>query len=437
MKKNYFMYLCIILIALFFSVFIVQAETLDFYEKSFRYEESEQYADVENKSAVIVCEYVDQHNKVNTGIYYKFKELNNPNARYSFGIWNVLYRESSSKSLKNIGANNTLSTGTFYDVFDAGGRISVSKRGTKLSGEAEEWFECFNYSLHDTSWNHEICFDDDTDCGSRFNDGKFKLKQSGSIYHIIYDYATERVYKEITFAEYLNDNLGLVKLIENKVNIYVTNLYSFGTKYEMPEFIKSYITDPWFILEENDANKNFFERMISEAKKRYENGQISETEKLKFEEKIKRDYDEYITLDMSDEKNQDDSPSYDGSFDSNRVDDFTTNCKDFAKTIRMGGYLVFIVKIALPLIMIVKASLSIISVVTSGKSEELLKQAKKFMTSAVAAILIFFIPTIVNVIFSFVAGFNDNMTSDSKICSACIFEPFSSTCTDAIDQEVK
>lgn len=118
----------------------------------------------------------------------------------------------------------------------------------------------------------------------------------------------------------------------------------------------------------------------------------------------------------------------------NKPDDFDTNCHDFAKILRLGGYIIFLVKILVPLILIFKASINLVSVVTSGKQEELRKQASKIMVSVIAGIIIFFIPTIINVIFGFVSQYNDNITEDSKVCSACVFEPFSTECSSHIEE---
>ncbi len=122
-----------------------------------------------------------------------------------------------------------------------------------------------------------------------------------------------------------------------------------------------------------------------------------------------------------------------GTFDPNRPDDFDKNCHDFAGTIRIGGILLFIVKIMLPVVIIIKATMSFVSVVTSGKPDDLKKKANKLMISLIAAIIIFFLPTIVNTLFGFIARYNDNITEDSKVCSACIFEPFSSECSSHIN----
>ncbi len=110
-----------------------------------------------------------------------------------------------------------------------------------------------------------------------------------------------------------------------------------------------------------------------------------------------------------------------------------SNCRDFSPALRIGGYIIFWVKIILPLIIIVKGSFDLAKVVTSGKPEELKKGATKMGYSAVASIIIFFIPTIIYTVFGFIDSFNENMTEDSKICSACIFDPFGDLCETSVN----
>ncbi len=109
-------------------------------------------------------------------------------------------------------------------------------------------------------------------------------------------------------------------------------------------------------------------------------------------------------------------------------EDFEHNCADFAGAIRIGGVLIFLVKIFLPLIIIAKSSIDIGKVVMSGNSGDFPKQAKKMGISIVSAIIIFFLPTLINTVFSFINGFEDNRSSDAEVCAACLFDPYSSTC---------
>lgn len=125
--------------------------------------------------------------------------------------------------------------------------------------------------------------------------------------------------------------------------------------------------------------------------------------------------------------------AYSTTSDYHRDDDFTGNCADFAHTIRMGGYLIFLVKIILPFIIIVKASMNFFSLVLNGKPEEFKKQAMSLAYSCAAAIIIFFVPTILDTIFGFVGGYETGKTNDSEICVACVFDPFSDTCKNAAE----
>ncbi len=112
-----------------------------------------------------------------------------------------------------------------------------------------------------------------------------------------------------------------------------------------------------------------------------------------------------------------------------KLDDFSHNCSDLAKTLRLAGYLVLLAKILIPLIIIVKSSLNLISVITSGSPDEFKKKLISLAYSLAAAILIFFVPTIVDVIFGFINSYNTGYTDDAKICSACVFDPMGTLCT--------
>ena len=109
---------------------------------------------------------------------------------------------------------------------------------------------------------------------------------------------------------------------------------------------------------------------------------------------------------------------------------FDANCADFSNTLRIGGIIILIIKILLPLIIIVKSSIDAFSVTISGDPSELSKKVKKFLISIISAILIFFVPTIVNTIFGIVTNIRnvDESTSDIVICRACLFDPLSDNC---------
>lgn len=114
-------------------------------------------------------------------------------------------------------------------------------------------------------------------------------------------------------------------------------------------------------------------------------------------------------------------------------DNFDTNCADFSPAIRMGGVIIFLVKIAIPLIIIFKSSLNLYSAVTSGNPDELKKKVNKLLISCGAGMVIFFVPTVINTVFNLVESYRNNMTStnDAYICKECIFNPFGPICDNA------
>ena len=121
--------------------------------------------------------------------------------------------------------------------------------------------------------------------------------------------------------------------------------------------------------------------------------------------------------------------------DDENKDDFSSNCADFAKGIRIGGVLLFALKIILPLFLIIRTSIDLFSVVTKASSDEIKKNAHKLLISLIAGALIFLTPTIINVIFGIVTDVAGAKTSfaDADICRACIFEPFT-TCEEYINK---
>ena len=82
------------------------------------------------------------------------------------------------------------------------------------------------------------------------------------------------------------------------------------------------------------------------------------------------------------------------------------------------GFGVTAIKIAIPIILIIWGMLDMGKAVTSGKDDEIKKQLVVFLKRAVAAILVFFIPSIVGLIMQII---NDNLT-DSGACgySQCV-----------------
>jgi len=75
---------------------------------------------------------------------------------------------------------------------------------------------------------------------------------------------------------------------------------------------------------------------------------------------------------------------------------------DAMTILRMVKTLITVAKILLPLIIIITASINFTQLVISGNFENFKKPAEKLMYGLIAAVIVFFVPTVVNVIFGFV-----------------------------------
>lgn len=106
-------------------------------------------------------------------------------------------------------------------------------------------------------------------------------------------------------------------------------------------------------------------------------------------------------------------------------DNFATNtCDTLAPFLKIVGYIVTIFKIVIPLLLVVFGMLDVGKSVVAGKPDEVTKNLKSFAMRCVAAVLIFFIPSIVSVLIDAVAqtggdevtGNNSNANANWKYC---------------------
>ena len=97
-------------------------------------------------------------------------------------------------------------------------------------------------------------------------------------------------------------------------------------------------------------------------------------------------------------------------------------CANTAGLWGLLGIAVTAIKVAIPIILIVMGMLDMGKAVTSGKDDEIKKQLKVFLFRAVAAVLVFFIPSIVGMIMQAVntATAANGSASDACGYAACI-----------------
>ena len=95
--------------------------------------------------------------------------------------------------------------------------------------------------------------------------------------------------------------------------------------------------------------------------------------------------------------------------------DAPTFCNNTADLLNLIGIGIMIIKVVIPILLIIFGMLDMGKAVTSGKDDEIKKQAMAFLRRAIAAVVVFFVPTIVGLILS-AANSNGNGATDFCNC---------------------
>lgn len=99
-------------------------------------------------------------------------------------------------------------------------------------------------------------------------------------------------------------------------------------------------------------------------------------------------------------------------------------CTDLAPIWQIIGWVLWVFKIAVPIIIIVFGMIDLGKAVVASKDDEIKKSIKSLVMRAIAGVVIFFIPTLVGLIFRLVDGFADaEVQGEYQVCSECITSP--------------
>lgn len=96
-----------------------------------------------------------------------------------------------------------------------------------------------------------------------------------------------------------------------------------------------------------------------------------------------------------------------------------TFCADTANIWQVLGFVVNIIKIVIPLILIILGMLDLGKAVVASDDKAISKSVNSLVKRFVAAVVMFFIPTIISAIFSVVANV-DLRNGDANICVQCV-----------------
>ncbi len=105
-------------------------------------------------------------------------------------------------------------------------------------------------------------------------------------------------------------------------------------------------------------------------------------------------------------------------------------CSDAYDILYFVGTVFFIFKIVVPILLIVWGSIDLGKAVVAQKEDEIKNATQIFVKRAISGIVIFFIPTIVGLVFGLIGDFQDGteMKEEYDICASCIRNPYSDGC---------
>lgn len=104
-------------------------------------------------------------------------------------------------------------------------------------------------------------------------------------------------------------------------------------------------------------------------------------------------------------------------------------CSGAADVWQVVGQFLLVFKIVIPLLLIIFGMVDLGKAVISSDDKAVSKAAKSLLMRVIAGVCIFFVPSIVGLIFGMVGDFSD-VKSEYDICAACISHPNGKTCTE-------
>lgn len=98
-------------------------------------------------------------------------------------------------------------------------------------------------------------------------------------------------------------------------------------------------------------------------------------------------------------------------------------CYKTAKIWQIVGYALVILKMLIPIIIIILGMIDFGKAVISSDDKIIKDSAIHFAKRLIAGVTIFFVPTIIRVVFNYIGEFTDTMRSDYMVCVNCLTNP--------------
>ncbi len=106
-------------------------------------------------------------------------------------------------------------------------------------------------------------------------------------------------------------------------------------------------------------------------------------------------------------------------------------CEGLSPFLTLVGYVVTIIKVVIPLLLIIFGMLDVGKSVVASKPDEVNKSLKSFAMRCIAAVLIFFIPSIVGVLLDAVYQTGETDASGWRCCWEYVINPTKASTSDA------
>lgn len=113
------------------------------------------------------------------------------------------------------------------------------------------------------------------------------------------------------------------------------------------------------------------------------------------------------------------------------MSDFCAQSKEIWQVV---GYFLLVFKIVIPILLIIFGMVDLGKAVISSDDKAVSKAASSLLKRVIAGVCIFFVPTIVSLVFRMVGNFQKEVGKDYTVCANCIEYP-NSKCI--VNQEKK
>lgn len=108
-------------------------------------------------------------------------------------------------------------------------------------------------------------------------------------------------------------------------------------------------------------------------------------------------------------------------------------CERTSPIWQFAGYFFVALKIAVPLIIIILGIVDFAKAVVSSDDKAISNAATGLLKRFIIGVIIFFIPTIVDLVFGLIANFTGDITTPIAACEECLLDPTDGTCEDYVD----